>query len=302
MKVAVICGPTCVGKTGVSIALARLLGAEIVSADSMQVYKGMDVGTAKPSAGQRAQVAHHMIDIVEPTEAYSTGRYVSGAARALEDIISRGKTPLITGGTGLYIRAMSKGLFTAPDADMALREALMGAEAQNPGFLYNYLNTIDPQSAERIMPKDHRRVVRAIEVCLKSGKPISRLQAEMTRPLPYEFIKIGLIRQRAELYEMINGRVDTMMADGLVKEAEQLFTLKLAHTPVQAIGYKELFAYFRVEMGLEEAVLKIKQATRRYAKRQISWFKGEPDVKWVDITGIFGEKEILNKIIPLLPI
>jgi tRNA dimethylallyltransferase len=243
-----------------------------------------------------------MIDIVQATEAYSTGRYVSDAALALEDIVSRGKTPLITGGTGLYIRAMSRGLFTAPDADMALRETLMGAEAQTPGSLYNYLTTIDPPSAERIMPKDHRRVVRAIEVCLKSGTPISRLQAEMTRPLPYEFVKICLTRQRAELYEMINGRVDTMIEDGLVKEAEQLFALKLAHTPVQAIGYKELFAYFRNETGLDGAVLKIKQATRRYAKRQICWFKGEPDVRWLDITGIFADNEISDKIIPLLPI
>ncbi|KWT92835.1 tRNA (adenosine(37)-N6)-dimethylallyltransferase MiaA [Candidatus Magnetominusculus xianensis] len=302
MKVLTICGPTCVGKTGVTIVLAQRLNAEIVSADSMQVYKGMDIGTAKPTADQRSLVAHHMIDIAGPTDTYSTGRYVSDAALIMEDITARGKRPIVSGGTGLYIRAMSKGLFSAPSADWELRNNLMSAEAQTPGFLYNYLGSIDPKSAEKINPNDHRRVIRAIEVCLKCGTTMSKLQMEMTRPLPYEFIKICLTRQRDELYAMINERVDMMLASGLVEEAETLFRLPLAHTPMQAIGYKELFAYFRGETGLAEAVLKIKQATRRYAKRQICWFKSEPDILCLDITGISDEKEILHKIIPHLPI
>ncbi|MBF0458935.1 MAG: tRNA (adenosine(37)-N6)-dimethylallyltransferase MiaA [Nitrospirae bacterium] len=302
MKVLTICGPTCVGKTGVSVLLAQMLGAEIISADSMQVYKGMDIGTAKPTKEQRSATAHHMIDIVEPAEAFSTGKYVSEAATIIKDIIARGKKPLITGGTGLYIRAMSKGLFTAPEADWELRNNLMSAEAQTPGFLYNYLCGLDPEIAGRLSPNDLRRVVRAIEVCLKCGTPMSKLQTEQTRPLPYEFIKICLMRQRDELYPMINQRVDAMIAAGLVEEAEALFMQTLAHTPMQAIGYKELFAYFRKETGLDEAVLNIKQATRRYAKRQISWFKNEPDVKYIDITGISDENEILNKIIPHLSI
>ncbi|WP_420264759.1 tRNA (adenosine(37)-N6)-dimethylallyltransferase MiaA [Candidatus Magnetominusculus dajiuhuensis] len=300
-KVVTICGPTCVGKTGVSILLAQQLGGEIISADSMQVYKDMDIGTAKPTIDQRSLIPHHMIDIAPPTEPYSTGRYVSEAALAIEDIIARGKRPIITGGTGLYIRAMSKGLFTAPSADWELRTNLMNAEAQTPGFLYNYLSGLDPKITEKLNPNDHRRVVRAIEVCLKCGTPMSRLQTEMTRPLPYEFIKICLMRQRDELYAMINERVDAMLAAGLTEEAQALFALELAHTPMQAIGYKELFAYFRKETGFDEAVSNIKQATRRYAKRQMSWFKNEPDIKCLDITGIFGENEILDKIIPHLP-
>ncbi|MEO5359367.1 MAG: tRNA (adenosine(37)-N6)-dimethylallyltransferase MiaA [Nitrospirota bacterium] len=302
MKVVTICGPTCVGKTGVTIVLAQRLNAEIVSADSMQVYKGMDIGTAKPTADQRSLVAHHMIDIAGPTDTYSTGRYVCDAALIMEDIIARGKRPIVSGGTGLYIRAMSKGLFSAPSADWELRNNLMTAEAQTPGFLYNYLGSIDPKSAEKINPNDHRRVIRAIEVCLKCGTPMSKLQMEMTRPLPYEFIKICLTRQRDELYAMINERVDMMLASGLLEEAESLFRLPLANTHMQAIGYKELFAHFRGETGLAEAVVKIKQATRRYAKRQICWFKSEPDIFCLDITGISDENEILRKIIPHLPI
>ncbi|MCG6551509.1 MAG: tRNA (adenosine(37)-N6)-dimethylallyltransferase MiaA [Candidatus Magnetominusculus sp. LBB02] len=296
VKIITLCGPTSVGKTGVAVALSERLNAEVVSADSMQVYKGMDIGTAKPATEQRAVTAHHMIDVIEPTEAYSTGKYVSEAAMAIEDIIARGKRPLITGGTGLYIRAMSIGLFTAPEADWALRKDLMHAEAQTPGFLYNYLSSLDPQIAQRTSPNDLRRTVRAIEVSLKCGRPMSSLQTELTRPLPYEFVKICLMRQRDELYAMINSRVDAMLSLGLIEEARGLFELPLAHAPLQAIGYKELFAHFRGETTLDEAVSNIKQATRRYAKRQMTWFRNEPDVKCLDITGIFNENEILHKL------
>lgn len=302
MKIVTICGPTCVGKTGVTILLAQYLDAEVISADSMQVYKGMDIGTAKPDAAQRRLVPHHMIDIVGPEEVYSTGKYVSGAALAIEEIIGRCKRPLISGGTGLYIRAMSKGLCSAPGADWQLRNNLMAAEAQTPGTLFTYLSRLDPIAAGKLSPRDHRRVIRAIEVCLKSGIPMSSLQAELTRPLPYEFVKICLIRHREELYPMINARVETMIAAGLIKEAQTLFGLPLARTPMQAIGYKELFCHFRGQISLVEAVSAIKQATRRYAKRQLSWFKYEPDAICLDITGIFDENEILNKIIPYLPI
>ncbi len=299
-KVIILLGPTGVGKTGASILLAKALDTEIISADSMQIYKGMDIGTAKPSAKQREEVRHHMIDIVEPSEQYSVGKYIEDVTPIIKSLHSRGKIPIIAGGTGLYVKAMTRGIFSGPSADWKLREELAALEEEQEGSLYSYLQELDPEAASKIMPADKRRVVRAIEVCLKTRQGISELQQKLTSPLPYEFIKIGLTRDRKELYKIIEWRVDEMMKAGLVNEVKNLihpFTRSPIHqlSSIQAIGYKEIAMHLKGEFPFEEAVRLIKRNTKRYAKRQFTWFKKEEDIHWIDITGIYGNKEIFER-------
>lgn len=299
-KVIILLGPTGVGKTGASILLAKALDTEIISADSMQIYKGMDIGTAKPSVKQREEVRHHMIDIVEPSETYSVGRYIEEVVPVIDSLHKKGKVPIIAGGTGLYIKAMTRGIFSGPSADWKLREELAALEEEQEGSLYSYLQELDPEAASKVMPADKRRVVRAIEVCLKTRQGISELQQKLTSPLPYEFIKIGLTRDRKELYKIIEGRVDEMMKAGLVNEVKNLihpFTRSPIHqlSSIQAIGYKEIAMHLKGEFPFEEAVRLIKRNTKRYAKRQFTWFKKEEDIHWIDITGIYGNKEIFER-------
>jgi tRNA dimethylallyltransferase len=300
-KVLIVLGPTCVGKTSLSLLLAERMKTEIVSADSMQVYRGMDVGTAKPTAQERARVRHHMLDMVEPHESYSSGRYVTDVVPVIELLFARGMTPLVVGGSGLYIRAMTAGIFSAPDADWPLRRRLMAMEDRRPGSLHEYLGQLDPDAAEKLMPADARRIVRALEVCIISGEPVSRLRRELTAPMPYRFIKIGLTRDRAELYPMIEERVDWMFSNGLAEEVRRLLLKNPSRTPMQAIGYKETAMHVAGEISIEEAAARVKQATRNYAKRQISWFKNEPDVHWVDVTGVTEPPEILERVISAIP-
>ncbi|KAF0146219.1 MAG: tRNA dimethylallyltransferase [Nitrospirae bacterium] len=299
-KVIILLGPTGVGKTGASILLAKALDTEIISADSMQIYKGMDIGTAKPSVKQREEVRHHMIDIVEPSETYSVGRYIEEVVPVIDSLHKKGKVPIIAGGTGLYIKAMTRGIFSGPSADWELREELAALEEEQEGSLYSYLQELDPEAASKVMPADKRRVVRAIEVCLKTRQGISELQQKLTSPLPYEFIKIGLTRDRKELYKIIEGRVDEMIKAGLVNEVKNLihpFTRSPIHqlSSIQAIGYKEIAMYLKGEFPFEEAVRLIKRNTKRYAKRQFTWFKKEEDIHWIDITGIYSNKEISER-------
>lgn len=291
-KVLLLVGPTGVGKTGASLLLAKELGTEIISADSMQIYRGMDIGTAKPSQEERAAVAHHMIDIVDPTEPFSTGRYIEMIVPVIEGLHKKGKIPIVVGGTGLYIKAITRGIFSGPSADWDLREELLSMEREEPGFLYSYLMDRDAGAAEKIARNDTRRVLRAIEVCLKSRDTMSSLQEELTKPLPFEFIKIGLIRERKELYRIIDGRVDGMINAGLAEEVEKILGMEPDRTPLQAIGYKELARYFKGEITRDEAVRLVKRNSRRYAKRQLTWFRKEEDVTWIDVTGIFHSEEL----------
>ena len=219
-KVIILLGPTGVGKTEVSILLAKALGTEIISADSMQIYR-MDIGTAKPSEEQRMSVKHHMIDIISSSEPYSAGRYIEDVTPVIEALHRKGKIPIIAGGTGLYIKAMTRGIFSGPSADWKLREELASLEEGQDGALYSYLQELDSEAASKIMPTDTRRIIRAIEVCLKTKQGMSELQQKLTRPLPYEFIKIGLTRDRKELYKMIEERVDKMIEAGLVEEVKK---------------------------------------------------------------------------------
>jgi tRNA dimethylallyltransferase len=318
-KVIILLGPTGVGKTGAALLLAKKLDTEIISADSMQIYRHMDIGTAKPSREERAFVAHHMIDIVHPWENFSTGRYISMIAPVIEDLHIRGKIPVVVGGTGLYIKAMTRGIFSGPSADWTLREELLSVEKEESGSLYAHLKKLDPEAAERITPNDTRRVIRALEVYLKGHESISQMQQRLTQPLPYDFIKIGLSRDRKELYRIIEERVDTMIQHGLMNEVKMVMDvitgrfvnrelsshdpLPLTHYPFpssQAIGYKEVSMYLQGKISPDETVGLIKRATKRYAKRQFTWFKKEEDIHWVDITGVPESDEAFLRIWKIL--
>ncbi|MCX7793516.1 MAG: tRNA (adenosine(37)-N6)-dimethylallyltransferase MiaA [Thermodesulfovibrionales bacterium] len=299
-EVIILLGPTSVGKTEVSVILAERLNTEIISADSMQVYRGMDIGTAKPSLALRSKIKHHMIDICEPSEEFSTGRYIEEVKKIIDRLHDVGKIPIVVGGTGLYIRAMTRGLFSGVSADWGLREELNRMEDEQPGYLYEYLRNLDPEAASRIMASDRRRLIRAIEVCLLMKGKISEFQREHTKPLPYNFIKIGLMRDRKELYRLIEERIDRMIEAGLVGEVKWLLEQTPSRTTLQAIGYKELIGYLKGEISLQEAIRLIKKRTKLYAKRQFTWFKKEPDITWIDVTGIREPEEILARILPYI--
>ncbi len=295
-SVIVLLGPTGVGKTGAAMILARELHTEIISADSMQIYRHMDIGTAKPSPAERAAVRHHMIDIVDPVESYSAGRYIAEVRPIMERLHQEGKTPLVVGGTGLYIKAMTRGLFSGPSSDAELREGLLAREQGQKGSLYEFLRSIDPVAAGRIERNDLRRIIRAIEVCIKSGGTISSFQKERTLPLPYDFVKIGLARERKELYAMIDERVESMLKQGLIDEVKKILGMKPDRTPLQAIGYKELARFLGHEIGMQEAVRLIKRNSRRYAKRQLTWFGQEAGIHWIDVTGLCDSRSIARKV------
>ncbi len=299
-KVIILLGPTGVGKTGASIHLAKSLNTEIISADSMQIYRHMDIGTAKPSADEMRMVKHHMIDIVEPSETFSAGSYIDRVVPVIEGLHLQGKVPVIVGGTGLYIKAMTRGIFSGPSADWALREDLLSEEEKDRGSLYRYLRKLDPDAAARVTERDIRRIVRALEVCLKTETGITELQKNLTKALPYEFIRIGLARERKELYRLIEERVNVMLSRGLLNEVRNLILLNPGKTALQAIGYKEIVAYLRGDWSLDEAVTLIKKRSRNYAKRQFTWFRQEADILWSDVTGLFKAEEIFETIAILL--
>ena len=320
-KVILLLGPTGVGKTAVSLLLAEALNSEIISADSMQIYKHMDIGTAKPSAEEQRLIKHHMIDVAEPWESFSSGAYVSHARPVIDTLLEKRRVPVIVGGTGLYIKTMTRGIFSGPSADWGTRNELLHKEAADPGSLYACLKSMDPVAAEKIMPGDTRRIVRALEVCLKTGRKLSELHEELTKPFPYAFIKIGLTRDRKELYELINRRVDAMITQGLVDEVKRVLhlikanihskddisysrkeSLPIACSSMQAIGYKEIAMHLNGELGLDEATNLIKQSSRNYAKRQFTWFKKEEGIRWVDVTGIYDPKKIFQKVVQFIPV
>ena len=297
-RVIILVGPTGVGKTGVSILLAKALETEIISADSMQTYRHTDIGTAKPSQDQLREVPHHLIDILSPKESFSAGLFYKEAVRIIDDLHGRRKVPLVVGGTGLYIRTLTGGLFKGPSADLVLREKLKDEEARKgKGYLYKYLLKVDPEAAIKIEPNDLRRTIRALEVVIIEKKTISDFQHSSTETLPYNFIKIGLTRERKELYGLIEKRVDRMIAEGLIRETKKLLEMKPDRTPLQALGYKEMKRCLDGEITIIEAVDLLKQRTRNYAKRQLTWFRKEPDLNWVDVTGIMDTERVFEKIV-----
>lgn len=287
IKLLAVCGPTASGKTALSIALAKALGGEIVSCDSMQIYRGMEIGTAKPTPAEMNGVPHHLLGFLEPSAAFSAADYTQLAAEAVRGIVSRGHIPLLVGGTGLYARALLRGMsFPEESCDEAVRASLYDAYAAD-GIepLYERLRTLDPEAAAQIHPNNTKRVIRALEYCTTTGSLFSeQAKASQTAASPYDYRMLCLsCRDREALYARINRRVDQMLEDGLLEEARRYFEQcgTSAGTSAQAIGYKELRPYFEGRSTLAEAVENIKKETRRYAKRQLTWFRREENTVWL---------------------
>ncbi len=283
-----IVGPTASGKTALSVRLAQELGAEIVSFDSMQVYRYMDIGTAKPTEEEMAGILHHMLDVAEPTEDFSVSRYVNQADPIVQDILARGNPVILVGGTGLYVDSLVAGREFAPFPETGLREELMD-KAEKEGILplYEALSLIDPEAAAAIHPSNHKRVIRAMEVYLETGKTISQHNRETReKPPKYRPLWIGLdYVNREALYSRINRRVDKMFSDGLVQEVQALLArgIPAEATAMQAIGYKELVSHLRGEATETEAKDAIALASRRYAKRQRTWFRRNEAIHWLEL-------------------
>ena len=284
-KILVICGPTASGKTALGVALAERYGGEVVSADSMQVYRHMDIGTAKPTAEEMRGVPHHMIDVADPAENYSVGRYVSEASAQVEDILARGKLPMVVGGTGLYIDALVSGREFAPFTGVWRARLQERLEREGIAPLYDELSRIDPQRAQRLHLSDEKRILRALEVWHETGETITDHDAR-TAALPprYDAVRLGLtFERRADMWTRIDRRVDEMMDRGLVDEVKGLLHrgVRADCTAMQAIGYKELISALRGERTVTEAAEEIKLRSRQYAKRQLTWFRRTPGVKWL---------------------
>lgn len=281
-----IVGPTASGKTALSVALAKFYKTEIISSDSMQIYTGMDIGTAKPTLSERGGIVHHMFDICDPGNEFSVARYVALADSCAQDILSRGMIPIVVGGTGLYLDALiACNTFSGDEADPALREKLnrLAAEQGNQA-VHEMLKKVDPVSAERLHPNNLKRVVRALEVYYQTGMTIDALNQKNRRAAPkYQAVKLGVCPSTREaLYERINMRVDVMLREGLLSEIEHLLKKgKLSGTAVQAIGYKEYIPYFQGMSSLENCTEQLKQHSRNYAKRQLTWLRRDPTVQWI---------------------
>ncbi|MEA1927323.1 MAG: tRNA (adenosine(37)-N6)-dimethylallyltransferase MiaA [Candidatus Auribacterota bacterium] len=345
-KIPIILGPTAVGKTEVSLLLAERLGGEIVSADAFQVYRGMDIGTAKPGTAELSRVSHHLIDILDLHEQYSAARFRALALSAIGNIKCKGLTPLVVGGAGMYLRALVDGLFEAPPSDQEYRDFLRGEEAEKgPGYLHNLLEKEDPESAARIHRNNIKRVIRALEVLKLTGVPISRWQrqwegrknerrtnlrqgyggqasnaAELRSPstvnrqpstflprppsiphspFPIPYSLIGLRRDRKDLYNRINWRVLEMFEIGLVEETRGLVKKGLMDNRVarQALGYKEVAGYLAGEYNREEAIKRLSTNTRHFAKRQLTWWRRDRRIRWVDIAAEERSGDIVNTIL-----
>ncbi len=283
-KIVIIQGPTATGKSALAIGLAREFNGEVISADSMQVYRRMDIGTAKPSMKERQAVPHHLIDIVSPDEDYTAADFRNDAVSKIKEVRSRGKNIFIAGGTGLYIKALTKGLFPGPKGDKMLRDTLR-KEAQEKGGLYIHerLKEVDPEAASRIHPNNIIRVIRAIEVYEAAKRPISELQKEHGfSEARFDALKIGLIKERALLYADIENRVERMINEGLLEETRRLLEAgySMDLKPMCGLGYKEMIGFLHGKYAFNEAVEELKKNTRHYAKRQITWFKKDAEIRW----------------------
>jgi tRNA dimethylallyltransferase len=286
-KLLVLIGPTAVGKTQTSIKLAKAFNGEIISGDSMQIYKKMDIGTAKIMQAEMEGIPHYLIDIKNPDESFSAAEFQELGREKISDISNRGRLPMIVGGTGLYIQSVLFDYhFSEAPSDASFRKNLeMQAEKDGNIVLHEQLMRMDPESGRRIHPNNIRRVIRAIEIFHCTGKTMSELQQSQPIESIYDVAIIGLTLEREKLYERINKRVEIMIENGLIKEVETLFQQGYKDCQsIQAIGYKELYEYFYGNVTLEEAVENLKQNSRRYAKRQLTWFRNKMDVKWFDMT------------------
>jgi len=297
--VILLAGPTAVGKTQLALEIAHRLGTEIINCDSMQVYRYMEIGTAKPTPEERALVAHHLLDVADPDEPFDAARYAELARPVIESLRNRGKVPLIVGGTGLYMKVLTRGICPAAPRDPAIREQLR-RELEEHGLerLYQELGRVDPEAGRRLHPHDRQRVLRALEVQRLTGIPLSCWQSQHRfQQTIYRTVKIFLYRDRNVLYERINRRVRQMLEQGLVAEVRRL--LAMGYGPelksMQAVGYKQLAAHLLGACPLASAVTDMERATRHYARRQLTWFRGDPEFRWVQADDRQGILEWLNR-------
>jgi tRNA dimethylallyltransferase len=299
----VIVGPTAVGKTRLALRLAQEFDGEIVSADSRQVYRGMDIGTAKPTLQERARMPHHLIDVVAPDEPFTLAQYQELAYDAIGDVLDRGKAPFLVGGTGQYVRAVVEGwgIPRVPPNEELRAKLYRQAEIEGEAALHARLREVDPVAAERIDPRNVRRVVRALEVYLETGQPISELQRK--KPPPYRILQIGLTMERQELYRRIDERVDGMIEEGLVEEVRGLVERGYGYDlpSMSGLGYQQIGMYLRGQVSLEEAIQLIKRHTRRFVRHQHNWFRLEDEnIRWFDVlSDSYGEiRELVASFFP----
>ncbi len=300
----VICGPTASGKTSLSIAIAKDLNGEIVSCDSMQIYKGMDIATAKPTEEERSDAVHHLVDFLDPGETFSVAEYVKLANDAIMDISSRGKQPIVCGGTGLYVTSLVDNVtFDEFGSNDELRNELYAlAKEKGNSYLLEMLREFDPESAERLHENNLNRIIRAIEVYKITGKTITDYNRDSKLiESPYDAVMIGInYRDRQKLYDRINLRVDLMVKDGLLEEAKEVLSNENMRTAAQAIGYKELLPYFSGEKSLEECLNNLKMQSRRYAKRQLTWLRRDERINWIYADECESFEEIVSKTLSII--
>ena len=288
-KVIVIVGPTASGKTSASINVAKKLNGEIISADSMQIYREMNIGTAKVTKEETDGIKHYLVDVVNPDEVFNVTKYKEMAEAAIEDIIAKGKTPIIVGGTGLYVSTLINGIeFAEVGEDVEYREQMTAlAEEKGAEYLHNELRKVDPDAADAIEMNNIRRVVRALEIYKLTGKTKTQLDIESRKEVKYDYRVYGIDTPREELYNRINIRVDKMFEEGLLEEVKYVNEkYKISSTAIQGLGYKEVIEYIEGKVTYEEMIEKLKMETRRYAKRQLTWFRREEKIKWCPLNEI----------------
>lgn len=285
-KIIVICGATAVGKTSAAIKLAKIFNGEIISADSRQIYRYMDIGTAKPTPEELAEIPHHLVDFIDPDQDFNAGQFAGMAHEIISDLIRKNRLPFIVGGTGLYIKALLNGLIEDNFSNVSVREKLKKeAEVYGKETIYGRLKAVDPETANRLHPNDIYRIIRALEIFEISGKPLSMLHNEHRfTKTQYHSLKLGLHLDRKILYKRIDHRVDIMTSDGLIEEVQEI--LKRGYSAdlksMKAIGYSHLTDYLKGKCTLNEAVDKLKRDTRRYSKRQMTWFRADRDITWTE--------------------
>jgi len=298
-KILFLVGPTASGKTDVSISLAKRIGAEIISCDSMQLYKGMDILSQKPTPRQRKTIPHHMIDTLPISKEFSAADYKKRVEEIIKDIKKRGRLPLVVGGSGLYVKALIDGLFPSEPKNAKLRKhLLLLSEKYGAGYLHKKLKRVDPDAADKIHPNNIRRVIRALEVYKTLKIPISKMKSK-TKGLSseYDIVIVGLRRQRQDLYNRVNKRVDNMFRAGLVSEVKSLRRKRIAQTARSILGFKEITSYLDGELTKNEVRELLKRNTRRFAKRQMTWFKKEARIIWIDVDRDDRKKTVLKKIL-----
>ena len=297
-------GPTAVGKSRIGILVAAALETEVLTADSRQVFRGMDVGMDKPSDAERRGVPHRLIDLVAPNEPFNTGMYRRLAMQEIERVYAAGRIPLVVGGTGLYVRTLIRGLWAGPAADWSMRTRLMEQEReQGPGFLHRELRRVDPESAARLHPRDLVKIVRALEVSTLSHRPLSDIHREHGfEDRPFTALLIGLNRDRAALYDRIDARVESQVSKGLIEETQRLLSEGHGRQlgSMKGLGYRQIAGYLGGEYDYAEAIRRLKRDTRHFAKRQLTWFRKEPDLRWLMIDERESPEETAERVVAVI--